>query len=43
MNEALLNEFEHGMKSLNSKESQQGAQQFTQGKGRHGAFAFAKL
>jgi enoyl-CoA hydratase len=37
LEEALKNEFEHGMKALNSKESQQGALKFAKGAGRSGA------
>lgn len=36
--EAILNEYEHGLKTLNSGETLSGASQFTGGKGRHGKF-----
>ena len=35
--EALKNEFQHGLKALNSKESQEGALKFAKGAGRGGA------
>jgi enoyl-CoA hydratase len=36
--QAFLNEFRHGMKSITSNETLTGAQRFTAGKGRHGTF-----
>ena len=38
LNEALLNEFRLGMKTLDTKESVKGAQKFSGGAGRHGVF-----
>lgn len=36
--QAFLNEFRHGMVSIGSNETLEGAQRFSAGKGRHGAF-----
>jgi enoyl-CoA hydratase len=36
--QAFLNEFRHGMVSIRSNETLDGAQRFTDGKGRHGSF-----
>jgi enoyl-CoA hydratase len=36
--QALLNEFRHGMISIRSNATLEGAQRFTDGKGRHGTF-----
>ena len=36
--DAFINEFRHGIKTLESNETIQGAQRFTGGKGRHGSF-----
>jgi enoyl-CoA hydratase len=36
--QAILNEFRHGMLSITSNETLEGAQKFTDGKGRHGTF-----
>ena len=39
LNDALANEFEHGLKVMNSGETLQGSQRFADGHGRHGHFA----
>jgi len=36
--DAILNEFRHGLKVINSNETINGAKRFSQGKGRHGSF-----
>jgi len=36
--DAFINEFRHGMKTLESNETLTGARRFTEGKGRHGSF-----
>jgi enoyl-CoA hydratase len=36
--QAFLNEFRHGMVSIMSNETLDGARNFTKGKGRHGSF-----
>jgi enoyl-CoA hydratase len=36
--EALSNEFQHGLVSLEARESLRGAQRFAEGHGRHGDF-----
>lgn len=38
LDQALSNEFEKGMKTINSKETEIGAKRFASGKGRHGDF-----
>jgi enoyl-CoA hydratase len=36
--EAMSNEFEHGLKTLQSGETFEGAKRFTKGNGKHGRF-----
>ena len=38
IDEALVNEYRHGIEVINSGETREGATRFAQGAGRHGAF-----
>lgn len=38
LKQALKNEFQHGLKTLTSQETQKGAKRFVEGAGRHGSF-----